>query len=138
MPQDYRYFDVPGGQGGEVATLVEMADQRPIREVTTGRRGSRTGSYFSVKCGMAMPWESGNELRAIYEAEVRSDVVRYRMQPHTLQMGAGAAIHRYTPDIQLELSDGTAEIIEVKGQFDELADPVYAAKLKAARKVYRI
>jgi hypothetical protein len=129
---------VHGLPKGEFAYFSEREGGLPVRAIVTGRRSRRTGAYFSVKCGYAVPWESGNELRAIYDAEVRTDVVRYRVQPHTLHLGDGKGVRQYTPDLELQLIDGTIEIVEVKGRFIEDADPQYSEKLNAARKVYAI
>lgn len=73
-------------KNGLIATLVERVDRGPIRPVATGRRNRPVGMYPSVKCGRAEPWESRGELHALQHAEVSTEIVGYRAQPHSLEM----------------------------------------------------
>lgn len=114
---------------GLLATWVKRADDGPMRPIATGRRHRPVGSYYSVKNGRALAWESRNELHAFYHAEVRTDVVGYLAQPHTWEMNVDGRKLKFTPDLELHLANGGTEIIEIKGVFDASADPDYSAKL---------
>ncbi|MCW0047275.1 hypothetical protein OIU13_12130 [Brevundimonas sp. BT-123] len=123
--------------GGLIATLVERIDRRPIRPVATGRRNRPVGMYPSVKCGRAEPWESRVELHALHHAEVNTEIVGYRTQPHSLEMSDCGEISRYTPDLELVLATDAIEIVEIKSAYDPSADARYAHKLDLACEVYR-
>jgi hypothetical protein len=121
-------------KSGAIAMLTERGDRNPIRPVATGRRNRPVGTFPSIKCGRAIPWESYAELHAIYLAEVDTNVLHYRSQPHTLRVSG--SLRAYTPDLELTLSDGSIEIVEVKSQrFDLLTDD-YTSKLSAAENFY--
>lgn len=136
MTHEIIRLELPDNPWGITAALIEREDGGPVRPIATGRRRRPVGCYYSFKCGQAFPWESRTELLGIYHAEVRFDVVDYRVQPHTLEMFHEGRKLRYTPDLEHRLSDGRTEIVEIKGEFDALADPNYTAKLGIARDVY--
>lgn len=123
--------------GGLLATLVERTDLGPIRPVATGRRNRPVGMYPSVKCGRAEPWESRTELHALHHAEVNTSIVRYRAQPHSLEMSDHGELFRYTPDMELVLPMNAIEIVEIKGKYDPSSDARYEQKLALAAEVYR-
>lgn len=114
---------------GLLATWVKRADNGPMRPIATGRRHRPVGSYYSVKNGQALAWESRNELHGFYHAEVRTDVVGYLAQPHTWEINADGRKLKYTPDLELHLASGATEIVEIKGVFESAVDPDYSAKL---------
>lgn len=136
MPHEFKRRQLPDNAHGVLAAIIERDDGGPMRPIATGRRRRPVGCYYSFKCGYASPWESRNELHGLYHAEVRFDVVKYRAQPHTLEMIYEGRKCKLTPDLELVLSNGRVEIIEIKGDFDALADPDYSAKLEMARQVY--
>lgn len=129
-------IELPDNPWGITAALIEREDGGPLRPIATGRRRRPVGCYYSYKCGRASPWESRTELLGLYHAEVRFDVVDYRAQPHTLEMFHEGKKFKYTPDLEQRLADGRVEIVEIKGEFDALADPDYTTKLEVARDVY--
>ena len=137
MTQEFHRRQLPDNSYEILAAIIERDDGGPMRPIATGRRRRVVGSYYSFKCGHASPWESRNELHALYHAEVRFDVVKYRTQPHTLEMIYDGQKYMFTPDLELHLADGRVEIIEIKGEFDALADPDYSAKLEMAGEIYR-
>jgi hypothetical protein len=94
------------------------------------------GRYASQKNGRGQFWESRPELYGFYWVEVSTEVVRYRAQPHTLEMAIKHKARRYTPDRMDYLTGGRAEIIEVKDAYKAEKDPDYHAKLETARIVY--
>lgn len=114
---------------GLLATWVKRADDGPMRPIATGRRHRPVGSYYSVKNGQALAWESRNELHGFYHAEVRTDVVGYLAQPHTWEINADGRKLKFTSDLELHLANGATEIVEIKGVFDATADLDYTAKL---------
>lgn len=136
MAHEIIRLELPDNPWGITAALIEREDGGPVRPIATGRRRRPVGCYYSFKCGQAFPWESRTELLGIYHAEVRFDVVDYRVQPHTLEMFHEGKKFNYTPDLEHRLSNGRTEIVEIKGEFDALADPNYTTKLEIARDVY--
>jgi hypothetical protein len=129
-----RHFDA--GILGFPATLIEREDARPIRPVTTGRQRKPVGAYYSLKLGRSVPWESRNELHAIYMAEVSTDVVSYRVQPHRVELFIRGIRHLYTPDREDTLPGGGKLIVEIKEDFKAARDPHYTEKLEYARVFY--
>jgi len=124
-------------KGGLIATLVERVDRGPIRPVATGRRNRPVGMYPSIKCGRAEPWESRGELHALQHAEVNTEIVEYRAQPHSLEISDCGEIYRYTPDLEIVLATDTIEIVEIKSEYDPSTDDRYAHKLALACEVYQ-
>ena len=78
--------------------MIERLDAGPVRLITNGRQRKPVGHYYSQKNGFSLPWESRNELHGFYHAEVDTDVVGYRAQPHTLRMSVHGEVTSYTPD----------------------------------------
>jgi hypothetical protein len=124
-------------EGGILATIVSREDLRPMRRITNGRRHRPVGSYYSLKNGGGVPWESRVELRGYYHAEVDPLVVRYRAQPHTLEMLQEGRLRKYTPDREDQLEDGQIEILEIKDTYKPDVDDDYHMKLKMAERVYQ-
>ena len=75
MTQEFHRRQLPDNSYEILAAIIERDDGGPMRPIATGRRRRVVGSYYSFKCGHASPWESRNELHALYHAEVRFDVV---------------------------------------------------------------
>lgn len=127
---DFIRVDVPTGIPGTIATLVRRQDNSPMRTIATGRRRRPVGCYYSIKNGCGVPYESRPELYGLYHAEVRPDVVAYFAQPHTWEIHTGSETLRMTPDLELHLSNGRVEVIEIKDVFDAHSDHRYTAKLE--------
>lgn len=119
-----------------IAEIVQRSDGGPMRPIGHGRQHKPVGIYYSVKSGRGLAWESRNELHDMWRAEVRADVVRSRVQPHTLSWTIDGQTLRYTPDREDILDGGRIQIIEVKNTYQAEKDPYYAAKLDFARSVY--
>lgn len=119
------------------AEIVAFSDGSPVRLRQNGRLAKPMGLEFSVKTGDHVPWESRNEQRALWHAEMNSGVVSYRAQPHTLRLVMNGRRASYTPDLLLEGADGAIDIVEVKDTFEEKKDPDYTEKLHRAGMVYR-
>jgi hypothetical protein len=94
------------------------------------------GRYASQKNGRGQFWESRNELHAFYGAEVATEIVKYRAQPHTLEMLIAGKRRRYTPDRMDYLTGGCVEIVEIKDTYKAEKDPDYHTKLETAQLVY--
>lgn len=124
-------------EGGLLAAVISREDLRPMRQITNGRRHRLVGSYYSLKNGGGVPWESRVELRGYYHAEVDPSVVRYRAQPHTLEMLQAGRLRKYTPDREDLLEGGQIEILEIKDAYKPDADDDYYLKLKMAERVYQ-
>jgi hypothetical protein len=108
-----------------------------MRRITNGRRHRVVGSYYSLKNGRGVSWESRVELHAFYQAEVDTAVKTYRAQPHTLEMICEGRKYFYTPDREDTLADGRIEIIEIKDLHDPSEDIAYSAKLELAQGIYQ-
>lgn len=121
---------------GFAVTVETRKDGGPVRPILSGRRARPVWLYYSLKCGTGMPCESGNELHALYHAEVATEVVRYRVQPCTLHFVIGGRVRSYTPDLEETLSDGRVRVTEVKDKFEVDEDPEYAEKLFHAAAYY--
>lgn len=118
---------------GSFGRIVITPDGRPIRSIITGRRRIVTGNYPSRKSRCAMPHESMNELAFFYESEVDTRVVDYRAQPFRLEFILAGQLRTYIADCARLLSDGTVEVVEIKGDHRALLDEDYAEKLRAVR-----
>lgn len=118
---------------GPFGRIVITPDGRPIRSIITGRRHIVTGTYPSRKARCAMPHESMNELAFFYDCEVDTQVMDYRAQPFRLEFVLDGQPRAYIADCARLLSDGTVEVIEIKGDRQALSDESYAAKLRAVR-----
>jgi hypothetical protein len=116
--------------------LHERVDGGPMRTASDVSQKRAVGRYASQKNGRGQFWESRNELHAFYGAEISTDVVKYRAQPHTLEVPLNGKMRRYTPDRMDYLSAGRVEIVEVKDAYKPEKDPDYHAKLEMARHVY--
>lgn len=120
---------------GLVATLTTRRDGGPIRRIIAGRQTKPVGFYYSEKCGRFMPYESLNELNALYIAEADFRVVSYRIQPHAIWLaGVGDTDPTYYPDREDLLSSGVRRIVEVKKHKN--LDSDYRAKIERARVHY--
>lgn len=123
---------------GFEAACITRYDRTPIRPITNGRQTKPVGRYYSLKNGGSAPWESRNELRALYHAEISTDVLTYRVQPHTLKFVIDGVARSYTPDREEKLVGGQERVIEVKDAFEAENDPDYSEKLEHAHAVYRL
>jgi hypothetical protein len=114
------------------AWLVRRKDGGPIRPIANGRRHRPVGSYFSVKCGRSMPWESRPELHGLWRADVRTDVLESWVQPFRLEFLHSGRRFIYTPDRKDQLATGKPDIVEVKDVLKVDKDPLYYFKLNLA------
>ena len=128
--------DVSLPELGIFATLKQRVDGGPMRTAADVSQKRSVGRYASKKNGRGQFHESLNELHAFYGAEVNTDVVRYRAQPHKLEFVIDGARRSYTPDREDTLSNRHTEIVEVKGRYDAEKDPDYHAKLEISQMVY--
>lgn len=118
------------------ATISQRRDDGPMRPVGR-RRGIRPGGlYYSQKIGRLVAYESDNEKCDFYRAEVSTDVISYREQPHTIEGVIDGKVRRYTPDREDQLANGRIRIVEVKDEFEADKDPSYSAKLDYFSEVY--
>jgi len=128
-------FSVP--ELGLIATRQSRKDGGPICPLDAGRQTKPVGFYYSVKCGRFMAYRSLDELHAFYNAEVDTEVVSYRLRPHTLEFDLYGRPCEYTPSREETLSDGGARIRDVKEALDPAHDSSHTAKLERARLLYR-
>lgn len=133
---EFRWSPVPSPGMRISARLKERTDGGPMRTALDVSQKRAVGRYASQKNGRGQFWESRNELRAFYRAEVSTQVIKYRAQPHTLELALAGKLRRYTPDRMDFLIEGGVEIIEVKETYKADKDPDYADKLRAAALVY--
>lgn len=118
------------------ASISQRHDRGPMRPVGR-RRGIRPGGlYYSQKMGRLVGYESDNEKCDFYRAEVSTNVVCFREQPHTIEAIIDGKLRRYTPDREDISAGGHVEIVEVKDQFEADKDPGYSAKLSYFAEVY--
>lgn len=118
------------------ATIFEREDKGPMRNVGR-RRGIRPGGLLhSTKNGRLIGYESDNEKYDLYRAEISTEVIAYREQPHTIEATINGVVRRYTPDREDQLANGRLEIVEVKDEFEAEKDPCYSAKLDYFSEVY--
>lgn len=118
------------------AWLLRASDGGPVRPIANGRRHRPVGSFFSVKNGRMLAWESKLELHSLWRAEVRTDVVESSVQPYMLEMLVDGKKCFYTCDRKDLLANGNLEIVEVKDAIEVEKDPLYYGKLKLAAEVY--
>jgi len=117
------------------ATVVMTPDGSPIRSVITGRRVMVTGFYSSRKAGRALPYEGMNEQALLKRCEVETAVVDYRSQPFRFELVIDGAKRIYIADCVRLLSDGSVEVLEVKGRLKQLSPPEYVEKLNLVREI---
>src|SRR5215469_9683073 len=121
---------------GRTALLWSRKDEGPMRTALDVSQKRAVGRYASLKNGRGQFWESRNELHAFYGAEVSTHVLKYRAQPHTLEMAIAGKKRSYTPDRMDHLTGGRIEIVEIKDVYKPEKDPDYHTKLEMARVVY--
>ena len=129
-------LDVSVPSLGLHATLIERIDHGPMRTAADVSQKRAVGRYASQKNGRGQFWESRNELHAFYWAEVSTDVLSYRAQPHTLDLPVASKRRTYTPDRLDKLTRDRVEVVEVKDAYKPNRDPDYHEKLEVARLVY--
>lgn len=122
--------------GDVFARLIEREDGGPMRGASDVSQKKAVGRYASLKNGRGQFWESRNELHAFYGAEVSTEVIKYRAQPHTLEMAIDGKVRRYTPDRLDHLTGARVEIVEIKDTYKPEKDPDYQTKIQLARIVY--
>ena len=104
---------------GEMSAVMQSgADGRPARRVVTRSHARIVGFFPSVKMNAMVPWESGIEADHFCLLETDNSVISYMAQPHTLVCTADGAVHRYTPDAQVNSADGETKFVEVKRQVE--------------------
>jgi hypothetical protein len=115
-----------GEKGRPARTIAERGYRKPV------------GRFVSLKCGMAMPWESVHELRAIWLSEADSGVERYLVRPFRIWFhveGMSKTID-YSPHLERRLSNNRWEVIELERSQDEVSrEPHYERKLAKARQL---
>jgi len=136
MAREIRAADVSVQKPWIAATLYDRVDGGPMRTAADVSQKKAVGRYASQKNGRGQFWESRNELHAFYGAEVSTEIVKYRAQPHTLAIVISGKARRYTPDRMDYLAGGRAEIVEIKDAYKPERDPDYHTKLEMARVVY--
>lgn len=115
---------VRGEQGRAIRTIVEQGHRKPV------------GKFVSLKCGVAMPWESFHELHLMWLSEADTSVERFLAQPFRMwfKVGGKSKMITYVPDFERRLAGGRWEVIEVKKTKDQAArEPDYAEKMARAR-----
>ncbi len=117
------------------AIVVMTPDGSPIRSVITGRRPMVTGFYTSRKAGRALPYEGMNEQALLKRSEVETSVVNYRSQPFRFELVIEGTKRIYIADCVRLLSDGSIEVLEVKGRLKQLPPPEYVEKLSLVREI---
>lgn len=120
---------VRGEHGRPVRTIVERGHRKPV------------GKFASLKCGMAMPWESFHELHLMWLSEADASVESYLAQPFRMwfRMKGISRTVEYFPDLERRLTGGRWEVIEVKQSREEVSEePYYERKIAMARKVGRV
>lgn len=117
-----------GEKGRTIQTIVERGYRKPV------------GRFVSLKCGIAMPWESFDELHAIWLSEADSTVERYLARPFRIWFRVeGSKAVDYFPDLERRLSDGRWEVIEVKRSRDEMSlERDYERKLAKVRQLAQV
>lgn len=96
------------------------------------------GAYFSRKSQAFRYWEAPGEKKKMLICESDPLVEQYWHQPHTLHFpGSDQGFRSYTPDLEIHLSDGSTQIVEVKFDYaDAVKDTAYIKKLLVARLHY--
>lgn len=118
--------------------VVLPAADGPMREVITGRNIRPTGSYASRKAGRPLAFESMNERAVFVHSEVDIRVANYLSQPCRFEFVLDGVKRSYVPDCARILANGTLEIVEVKGDRRDLADPDYVRKLDHVAQACRV
>jgi hypothetical protein len=106
-----------------------------MRSVLTGRRVIVTGFYNSRKAGRALPFEGMNEAALLKYCEVDTRVVDYLSQPFRFEFVMDGKKRIYVADCARLLDDGTVEVIEAKGDRNNLGDADYVQKLDRVREL---
>jgi hypothetical protein len=123
------------------AGMERGENDRPVRTIVERGYRKPVGRFVSLKCGMAMPWESFRELHAIWLSEADSSVERYVVRPFRIWFrvdGISKAIN-YFPHLERRLSNNRREVIEVERSQDEVSrEPHYERELAKARQLAHV
>lgn len=87
---------------------------RRAREVISTSGGIMRSKFPSRKNGRLVHCEGLLELDAAYLFEANPRIAQFREQPITITYPDGARIRRYTPDFELDLTDGQKIWVEIK------------------------
>ena len=118
------------------AVMTVCNNGSPMRHVIKNGGKRITGVYTSVKTGRPVPWESFAERQEFHLHEVKSDVVGYFAQHHTLSYQFNGVLESYTPDNVVEYDNGTVEALEIKRNFFPDLEPELAEKYRRVEKIY--
>lgn len=84
------------------------------RDIVRPTGGILRGKFPSRKTGRMVHHEGMLELDAIYHFETSPLIARFTEQPRTIQYADGPRLRRYTPDFELQLTNGDSVLVEVK------------------------
>lgn len=99
-----------------------------------GRPAFKDG-YYSVKNGCYVPYPSGGGLRALYYAEVCTEVVSYRTHLEPVRLKIGGQSMTYTAHLEETLIDGHIIVTEFMDMLSE-DNPARLAAIPHAREHY--
>jgi len=109
---------------------IEPSSRRPRRIVTVSGRGVR-GIFPSRKSAKPAQYESLVEEMALRFLEVAPSVTSIATQPQVFEYSDGAYRRRYTPDVAIETTIGTA-FLEVKDDASLNSHSRATVRLRAA------
>jgi hypothetical protein len=121
----------------EAVRIVRAKAGGPLRTIVASVRGVPTGFFVSRKARRALPWEARAERLFLWICEAQWDVRTFMAQALRMDfhMSDGTVLS-YIVDVEIHLSDGGVEIVEVKKtQREMVRDPYYAFKIWLARQV---
>lgn len=122
----------------EATEWIERGENgRPVRPIVTQGHRKPVGKFVSLKCGMAMPWESFHELHLMWLSEADTCVERFLAQPFRMffTVKGESKVMKYVPDLERRFTDGRVEVVEIKRTVDEATrEQFYADKLARARR----
>ncbi|ACA89195.1 MULTISPECIES: TnsA endonuclease N-terminal domain-containing protein [Burkholderia cepacia complex] len=114
---------------------IEPSSRRTRRIVTVSGRGVR-GIFPSRKSAKPAQYESLIEEMALRFLEVAPSVKSIATQPQIFEYSDGASRRRYTPDVAIETTNGTA-FLEVKDDASLTSHSRATVRLRAANRYLR-
>ncbi|MDN7549485.1 TnsA endonuclease N-terminal domain-containing protein [Burkholderia cenocepacia] len=117
------------------SSVIFSLSRRPRRIVTVSGRGVR-GIFPSRKSAKPAQYESLIEEMALRFLEVAPSVKSIATQPQVFEYSDGTCRRRYTPDVAIETTDGTA-FLEVKDDASLASHSRATVRLKAAARHLR-
>jgi hypothetical protein len=101
-----------------------------LGDAKAGRRFVPTGSFSSVKAGVAIPWVRHPMRALVHVLECHTDVCDYRTFPHRLDFVHRGKPRQFIPDVAFDAVDGSVAVAWFPGPdrlvVDEAAN-IYAA-----------